>query len=62
VHLIGGAITDNGLQLLACLPFLESLYLDDAVVSEDGLISFVENNRQIHLHIDQLHLPLDLLQ
>jgi hypothetical protein len=62
VHLIGGAITDNGLQLLACLPFLESLYLDDAVVSEDGLISFVENNRHIHLHIDQLHLPLDLLQ
>lgn len=62
VHLIGGAITDNGLQLLACLPFLESLYLDGTVVSEDGWISFVEKNRHIHLHIDQLHLPLDSLQ
>lgn len=61
VHLIGGAITDDGLQLLACLPFLESLYLDDTVVSEDGWVGFVENNRHIHLHIDQLHLPFDLL-
>lgn len=62
VHLIGGAITDNGLQLLACLPLLESLYLDNTMVSEDGWRSFVENNKQIHLHIDQLHLPLELSQ
>ena len=36
LHLIGIPITDEGLKILARMPRLQSLYLDDSMVTEDG--------------------------
>lgn len=59
VHLIGMAITDEGLRELASLPALESLYLDDTEITEQGWVWLFENHPKLHVHIDQKHHDRD---
>src|SRR5690606_2919053 len=59
VHLIGIAVTDAGLQELATLPQLQSLYLDDTEISDQGWVWLFENRPGLHVHIDQKHHDRD---
>ena len=59
VHLIGIAVDDEGLRSLARLPELESLYLDDAMVSDQGWLWLFDNRPGLHVHIDQRHHDRD---
>ncbi len=59
VHLIGVAITDEGLQPLAEMPQLESLYLDDTAVTDAGWNWLFANHPQLHIHVNQKHHDRD---
>ena len=59
VHLIRVAITDEGLQALAKMPQLESLYLDDSSITDAGWTWLFEENPQLHVHINQKHHDRD---
>ena len=59
VHLIGVYVTDEVLQLLAKMPQLESLYLDDTAVTEAGWTWLFQNSPHLHVHINQKHHDRD---
>lgn len=59
LHLIGIGVTDQGLRPLASLPRLQSLYLDDTRISEDGWTWLFTNHSHLHVHIDQQHHDRD---
>jgi hypothetical protein len=59
VHLIEIPITDEGLQQIADLPHLESLYLDGAAVTATGWNWLFTNHPDLHIHLDQQHHDID---
>jgi hypothetical protein len=59
VHLIGIAINNDGLQTIASLPNLESLYLDDTIITDSGWLWLFENRTHLHVHINQRHHDRD---
>lgn len=59
LHLIDTGITDASLGVFAEMSNLESLYLDGANVSSDAIERLLEENPQLHLHIDQKHHDRD---
>jgi hypothetical protein len=59
LHLVDVPITDAGLPPLVGVKTLESLYLDGAKCTEDGLSSFLKQRPDIHFHRDQMHLKDD---
>lgn len=59
VHLIGVAITDEGLRPLSEMPQLESLYLDDTAVTDTGWEWLIQENTHLHIHVDQKHHDRD---
>ncbi len=59
LHLIGIKVDGASLEAILELPELQSLYLDDAGLSEAQLDRLVENGQHLHIHLDQLHLDRD---
>ncbi|MEM6690337.1 MAG: hypothetical protein AAF664_12965 [Planctomycetota bacterium] len=59
LHLIGIPIDDTQLRKLADLPLLESLYLDDCAVTQEGWIWLFEHHPHLHVHVDQVHHDRD---
>lgn len=59
VHLIGIGITDEGLHPIAELPQLESLYVDDASVTDTGWAWLFQTHPELHVHVDQVHHDRD---
>ena len=59
LHLIGIKVNGASLEAILALPELQSLYLDDAGLSEAQLDRLVENGQHLHIHLDQLHLDRD---
>jgi len=59
IHLIGVGVTDEGLRSIAHMPNLESLYLDDAAVTDTGWLWLFQENPQLHVHVNQLHHDRD---
>ena len=59
VHLIGVPLSDEGLKVIVQLPHLESLYLDDAAITESGWDWLFQNHPQLHVHINQRHHDRD---
>lgn len=59
VHLIGVPIDDAGIRLIAALPTLESLYIDDSNVSQAGWEWLFESHPDLHVHVNQQHLDRD---
>jgi hypothetical protein len=59
LHLIDVPISDHGLRHLFECEQLESLYLDGARVSGQGVDALMENLPALHLHLDQHHHDRD---
>ncbi|MEC7564643.1 MAG: hypothetical protein VX738_03070 [Planctomycetota bacterium] len=59
LHLIRVPITDAALPELYTNTNLQSLYLDDSLTTEKGLLKLIEHLPQLHLHINQGHLDRD---
>jgi hypothetical protein len=59
LHLIDIPITDQGLRHLYDFEQLESLYLDGARVSGEGVSKLMEKLPRLHLHLDQHHHDRD---
>lgn len=59
LHLIEVPISDAGLEPLVGLKTLESLYLDGAKCTDEGLSAFLKRRPDIHFHRDQMHLKDD---
>ena len=59
LHLIGIKVEPGALEVILELPELQSLYLDDAGLSESQLDLLVEHGHHLHIHLDQLHLDRD---
>ncbi len=59
LHLIDIPITDQGLRHLHDFEQLESLYLDGARVSGEGISELMEKLPRLHLHLDQYHHDRD---
>ncbi len=57
VHLIDVPITDKGLEPFRRMPMLESFYIDGGRCSEEGLSRLLKAQPNLHIHVDQLHLP-----
>jgi hypothetical protein len=57
--LIGVPITDQGLTHLDSMQQLESLYIDDALVTDEGLERLFRVRPGLHLHINQQHSDRD---
>lgn len=58
-HLIGVPIDDLGLRQIASLPKLQSLYLDDSTVTQEGWDWLFETRNDLHVHVNQRHLDRD---
>lgn len=59
LHLIDVPIGDAGLDALATMPALQTLYLDGAGVSDEAWARYVETHPDVHLHVDQAHHDRD---
>lgn len=59
VHLIDIAIDNETLKPVAELPHLESLYIDEGQVTDEGWIWLFDQKPQLHVHIDQRHHDRD---
>lgn len=59
LHLIDVPIGDKGLDILAEMPALRTLYLDGAGVSDEAWTRYVLARPDVHLHIDQVHHDRD---
>ncbi|NND99007.1 MAG: hypothetical protein HKN47_16955, partial [Pirellulaceae bacterium] len=59
VHLINVPVNDDGLRKLASLPELESLYLDNAAVTQSGWDWLFKEHPDLHIHVDQSHHDRD---
>ena len=59
LHLIGVPVTDRGLASLGRASQLESLYLDDTQVTDDGIEPLLKALPELHLHINQQHSDRD---
>lgn len=59
LHLIDVPIGDDGLDSVAGMPGLRTLYLDGAGVSDEAWARYVETHPDVHLHIDQAHHDRD---
>lgn len=59
LHLIDIPVSDEGIRSIAKLPRLESLYLDNARVTEVGWQWLFDNHPEIHVHLNQRHHDRD---
>lgn len=59
LHLIDVPIGDEGLDVLAKMPGLRTLYLDGAGVSDEAWARYVETRPDVHVHVDQAHHDRD---
>ena len=59
LHLIAVPIDDQGLPALYDMQHLQSLYLDDTAVTDEGLVKLLEHLPRLHLHINQNHIDRD---
>lgn len=59
LHLLDVPITDAGLEHVASIETLESFYLDGGRASDDGLRRLIANRPDLHVHLDQTHIPGD---
>lgn len=59
VHLLRTSVSQEALDALAEVDSLESFYLDAVTMPEGALARFAERRSDVHLHVDQLHLPDD---
>jgi hypothetical protein len=59
LHLIGVPVDDQGLPALYAMQQLQSLYLDDTDVTDEGLVKLLGKLPRLHLHIDQNHIDRD---
>lgn len=59
LHLIDIPVSDEGLRGIAKLPRLESLYLDNARITEVGWQWLFNTHPEIHVHINQRHHDTD---
>ena len=59
LHLIDIPVSDEGLRAIAKLPRLESLYLDNARVTEVGWQWLFNTHPEIHVHVNQRHHDTD---
>ena len=55
LHLIGFNVDRDVLEILVELPELQSLYLDDAHLSDDEIDWLVMAGGHLHIHLDQMH-------
>ena len=59
LHLIDVRIGDEGLEVLAELPRLTTLYLDGSGVSDGAWRGYFERRPDVHVHVDQAHHDRD---
>ncbi len=59
LHLLDVPITDAALDHIASIKTLESFYLDGGRVSDDGLRRLIVQRPDLHVHLDQTHIPGD---
>ncbi|MEM9589594.1 MAG: hypothetical protein AAGA03_20085 [Planctomycetota bacterium] len=59
VHLIGVPVNDEGMKTLATMPILESLYLDDSSVTNEGWNWLFRHHPELHVHINEAHHDRD---
>jgi hypothetical protein len=55
LHLIGFNVDQAALKVLVELPELQSIYLDDAQLSDNEIDWLVEAGDHLHIHLDQIH-------
>ncbi len=59
LHLIDVVIGDEGLDAIAALPGLQTLYLDGAGVSDEAWSRYFQRHPDVHVHVDQAHHDRD---
>jgi len=59
LHLMAPEISDRGLAAVAEIKSLQSFYLDDSTVTDDGLDRLILARPDLHIHIDQRHSDRD---
>lgn len=59
LHLIGVDMTEAPLAVIAANSAIESLYLDAIDLSGEALSSLIKQRPDLHMHLNQLHLPSD---
>ncbi len=59
LHLLDVPISDAALDDVASMKTLESFYLDGGEVSDEGLLRLIAKRPDLHVHLDQTHLPGD---
>jgi hypothetical protein len=55
LHLIGIEVDQVALEVLVQLPELQTLYLDDAGLSDEEVDWLVAHGEHLHIHLDQVH-------
>jgi hypothetical protein len=59
IHIIGPQLTEKGVQALALIPKLQSLYVDECDLPEEAWDELLKQRPDIHFHLDQQHLDRD---
>lgn len=59
LHLVDVRIGDEGLEILAEVPRLTTLYLDGSGVSDGAWRGYCERRPDVHVHVDQVHHDRD---
>lgn len=59
LHLVDVRIGDEGLEVLAELPRLRTLYLDGSGVSDGAWRGYFDSRPDVHVHVDQAHHDRD---
>jgi hypothetical protein len=59
LHLLDVPISDAAIDDVASMKTLESFYLDGGQVSDEGLLRLIAKRPDLHVHLDQTHLPGD---
>lgn len=59
LHLLDVPISDAALDDVASMTTLESFYLDGGRVSDEGLRRLIMKRPDLHVHLDQTHVPGD---
>ncbi len=57
LHVMGAPISDDALDSVRQIPLLESFYIDGGNCTDTGFQCLLKSRPQIHIHVDQLHLP-----
>jgi hypothetical protein len=59
LHLMAPGVSDAGLAAVAEIKSLQSFYLDDSSVTDDGLERLILDRPDLHIHVDQRHSDRD---